>query len=46
MMGCARSETWSLVKMFETWLRTVFGLRFMRFAISGLISCRAQELQR
>ena len=36
MMACARSATCSLVKMFETWLRTVFWLRCRCLAIEDL----------
>ena len=43
MMAWARSATCSLVKMFETWFRTVFGLRWRRFAISGFVSWRAMS---
>src|SRR5919202_694881 len=36
-MACARSETCSLVKMFEMWLVTVFGLKNRRRVISALL---------
>ena len=35
-IACARSATWSLLKMFETWLRTVLPLMCRRPAIVGL----------
>src|SRR6266571_1762267 len=39
-MACARSTTCSLLKILETWLRTVFALRTRRAAISALLhSC-------
>lgn len=38
MMAWARSATRSLVKMFETGLRTVFWLRWRRPEILGLVS--------
>jgi hypothetical protein len=31
--------------MLETWLRTVLGLRWRRFAISGLVSWAGYEFQ-
>src|SRR4029077_1441025 len=34
----ARSATWSLLKTFDTWLRTVFGLTTNRWAISAFPS--------
>ena len=34
-IACARSATWSLLKMFETWLRTVLWLMPSRPAITG-----------
>lgn len=34
MMASARSATWSLLKMLETWLRTVFSLSTSRFAMA------------
>lgn len=36
-MACARSVTWSLLKMLEMWLRTVLALRTSRLAISALL---------
>ena len=35
-MACARSATCSLVKILDTWLRTVFWLRPSRVAIAAL----------
>src|SRR5581483_8423387 len=35
-MAAERSVTWSLVRMFETWLRTVLPLTPSRRAIAGL----------
>ena len=35
--ACARSATWSLLKMLDTWLRTVFKLSTKCWAISSLV---------
>src|ERR671911_389445 len=45
MMACALSATCSLVKMLETWLRTVLGLRWRRFAVPGLVSWAGYEFR-
>ena len=37
-IASARSATWSLLKMFEMWLRTVFGLRHKRSAMAALFT--------
>jgi hypothetical protein len=37
MIASARPATWSLPKMFETWLRTVFGLSVNFSAIAALV---------
>jgi multiple sugar transport system substrate-binding protein len=36
-MACVRSAIWSLVKMFEMWLRTVLGLTYRSLAILALL---------
>ncbi len=38
MIACARSATCSFKKILETWLRTVFWLRYRRWAISVLFN--------
>lgn len=43
MIAWARSATWSLEKMLETWLRMVLGLSPRRWAISGLVWCWAMS---
>src|SRR3989442_8813532 len=37
-MACARSATWSLLKILETWFCTVFVLRTRCLAIAALLS--------
>jgi maltose-binding protein MalE len=36
-MACVRSASWSLVKMFEMWLRTVLGLTYRSLTILALL---------
>ncbi len=43
MMTSARLATWSLAKMFDTWLRTVLGVSDSLAAISVVVRCSASR---